>query len=139
SAGLETLHPGPDFHLPRPRAARLVDEVEISRCDGVGIEQACRLIRWLLAARALDAAVDDHMRDMDALGMQFARHALREPAHGDLAHRKRRRLRIALYPGGGAGEQDRAAALRQHPARRLLGYQERAIGSHRERPLHISR
>ena len=51
----------------------------------------------LVADASNGAAVDDDMSDMDALRRQFARHALREAAQRELAHRERRRLGIALH------------------------------------------
>ena len=86
-------------------------------------------------ARAPDAAVDHDMGDMDALRVKLARHALGEPAQRELAHRERRRLRIALHTGRRAGEHDRAVPVRQHAPRRLLGDQERAEGGDVERLL----
>ena len=80
----------------------------------------------------IDAAVDDDMRHVDALRLQLARHALREPAQRELAHRERRRLRIALDAGGGAGEQDRAVLAGQHACGRLLRHQKAAKGRNRD-------
>ena len=57
---------------------RLIEHAEISRGDGVGIEQRVRAGSRLGAARAADAAVDHDMRDVNALRRQFARRA--EPA-----------------------------------------------------------
>ena len=71
-------------------------------------------------------AVDDEVGDVDALRRQLARHALRQPAQRELAHRERRRLRIALDARRGAGEQDRAVPARQHAPDRLLRDQEAA-------------
>ena len=88
-------------------------------------------------ARAADAAVDDDMGDMDALRRQFARHALRQAAQREFAHGERRRLRIALDAGRGAGEQDGAVALRQHALGRLLRHQEAAEGADRHRLLDL--
>jgi hypothetical protein len=55
---------------------------------------------------AANAAVDHDMADMNTLRRQLTRHALRQSAQRKLAHRKRSRLRIALYAGGSAGEND---------------------------------
>ena len=79
------------------------------------------------------------MRDMDALRRQFARHALRQPAQRELAHRERRRLRIALDAGGRPGEQDRAMLVRQHSLGRLLRHQKAAEGADRDRLRDIRR
>src|SRR3954454_3225601 len=93
---LEALHPGPQFHLVGPGALRLPDHAEVRRSDGVGVKEARGLARRVSPALAPDAAVDDDMGHMDALGMQLPRHALGEPAQRELAHRERRRLGIAL-------------------------------------------
>src|SRR5580693_5296343 len=101
------LHPWPQFHLPGPGAARLLQDAPIAFRDRVGIEHGVRAIGWVDAGRAADAAINDEMRDVNALRRQFARHALRQSAQRELAHRERRRLRIALHARGRAGEQDR--------------------------------
>src|SRR5690242_21924053 len=97
-----------------------MNDMQISGRDGGRIEQACGLARRLLPPLALDAAVDDDMCDMYPLRVQLARHALREAAECKLAHRERRRLRIALDAGGGPGEHHAAVLLRQHALDRLL-------------------
>src|ERR1017187_9158054 len=63
----ELLHPRPQLDLVRPGAARLLEHGEISRGDGVGIEQRIRADSRLDTARAPDAAVDHEMRDVNAL------------------------------------------------------------------------
>src|ERR1051325_11529621 len=68
SPRLEVLHPGPHLHLVGPGAGMLPDDVEIRGGDRVGIEQARGLAGRLRAALAFDAAVDDDMGHMDALG-----------------------------------------------------------------------
>src|SRR5258705_4787395 len=77
---------------------------------------------------ALDAAVDDDVRDMDPLRMQLPRHALREAAERELAHGERCRLRVALDAGRGPDERDATMLLRQHALDRLLTDQEAAEG-----------
>src|SRR5580704_11322412 len=126
---LKLLHPRPQFQFPGPGAARLLQHVPVALRDGVGIEHGSGPVGGLDTRGAADAAVDHEMRDMDALRRQFARHALRQAAQRELAHRKRRRLRIALDAGGGAGEQDRAVFRRQHSLDRLLRHQEAAEGA----------
>src|SRR2546425_6797214 len=70
--------------------------------------------------RLADPAVDDEMRDVDTFRRQLARHALREAAQREFAHREGRRVRVALHARRGAGEENRARAARQHaPCRRL--------------------
>src|SRR5258705_13187061 len=83
---LKLFHPRPHLDFPRPGAARLVDEVQERGGDRVGIEQARGLVRGLSPPLAPDAAVDHDMPDVDALRLQLARHALREPAQRELAH-----------------------------------------------------
>jgi hypothetical protein len=114
----------------------LLQEVEVACRDGVGVEQGIGAVGGLRASRAADAAIDHHMGDMDALGAEFAGHALRQPAQGELAHGERRRLGIALDACRRAREQDGAAAARQHAARRFLRYQEAA--ERRHRPVYVS-
>src|SRR5205085_12312436 len=77
---LEPLDPGPQLDLPRPGAVRLVDEVEIACGDRIRVEQARGLAGRFGAARALDPAVDHDMRNVNALRMKLARHALRQSA-----------------------------------------------------------
>src|SRR6188472_1738254 len=104
----ELLDPGPHFHFPGPCAARLLQHVPVAQGNGIGIQHRVRPIGGLAARGAANAAVDDEMRDMNALRRQFARHALRQPAQRELAHREGIGLRIALDAGGRPGEQDRA-------------------------------
>src|SRR5262249_6501953 len=138
-AASELLHPRPQFDLPGPGAAGLMDEVHVALGDGVGIERAVGSVGGVGAVRAPDAAVDHDVSHVDALRRKLARHALGEAAQRELAHGEGRRLGIALDPRGGAGEQDRAVLLRQHAPCRLLGDEEAAIGGHRERLLHVER
>src|SRR6185437_1030047 len=72
---LKLLHPGPQFHLRGPGAARLLQHVPIAHRDRVGIEKRVRPLGRIEPRGAADAAIDDKMRDMDALRRQFARHA----------------------------------------------------------------
>src|SRR6476620_823071 len=133
----EFLDPGSQFHFPRPRAARLLQYAPITQGNRIGIEHRVRPVGRLGANRTANAAVDDEMRDMNALRRQFARHALRQSAQREFAHRERRRLRIALDAGGCAGEQDRAMFVGQHPFCRLLRHQEAAEGADGHRLVHI--
>ncbi len=137
SLALELLHPRPQFHLPGPGAARLAQYVPVTQGNRIGVEHRVRPVGRLSARRAADAAVDDEVRDMDALRRQFARHALRQPAQRELAHGERRRLGVALDAGRGAGEQDGAVPVRQHALDRLLRHQEAAEGADRDGLRHI--
>jgi len=57
-------------------------------------------------------------------------------AQRELAHRERRRLRVALDASRSAGEQDCTAPFRQHAASRLLRNEERAVRRDAHRLLH---
>src|SRR4051812_37352059 len=96
----EPFQPRTYFNFPGPGAAFLADEVEIALGDRVRVQQAG--IAGLRPPRAADAAVDHHMRDVDALRVQLARRGLRQAAQRELAHRERRAFRVALNPGAGA-------------------------------------
>ena len=113
--GSELLHPRPQLDLQAPGAARLGEHGHVGLGDGVGVEQAVggAGVAGAAALGVPDAAVDDEMRDVDALPLQLARHRLGEAAQRELAHGEGRRLGIALHAGRGAGEEDRAPALRQ--------------------------
>src|SRR5260370_32692526 len=82
----ELLHPGPQLDLPGPGAARLVQQVHIAFGDRVGVEQAVGLVGGLGAAVAADAAVDYHVRDMDALRGELPPHALLPAPPRELSH-----------------------------------------------------
>ena len=145
SAGMtrsELLHPRPQLDLQAPGAARLLEHRHVGLGDGIRIEQAVG--RGRVAGPAAlgipHPAVDHEMRDVDALGLQLARHRLRQPAQRELAHGERRRLGIALHAGRGAGEEDRAAR-RGFTMRRAASCPTRkpAEGRHLERLCHLFR
>src|SRR3954453_20995742 len=94
---LELLDPRPQLHFPGPGAARLLQHIPVTQGNGIGIEHRIRPVGRLATRCAANAAIDNEMRDVDALRSQFACHALRKPAQRELAHRKRRGLRIAPY------------------------------------------
>src|SRR5580704_19411644 len=119
---LKRLNPRPQLDLPGPGAARLAVQRQIGLGDRVGVEQPVGAALVGAGIRLFgDAAVDHDMADMDVLRLQFAGKALREAAQRELAHRKRRRARVTLDRGAGAGEEDRAVTLLGHALRRLLG------------------
>src|SRR5580700_6080137 len=91
------LHPRPQLDLPGPSAVRLMQDVQIGRGNRVRIEHARLPIGRLRPALALDPAVNDEMRDMDALRAELARHALRQTAQRELAHGEWGRKRVALH------------------------------------------
>src|SRR4051794_28432430 len=91
----EPLEPWPHLELPRPRAAVLAIDVQVVLRDLVGEEHAVvAALACPRVVRRADAAVDDEVRDMDVFRRELARHALREAAERELAHRERRRVRI---------------------------------------------
>ena len=79
-------------------------------------------------SRIPDRAVNDEMRDMDALRRKLAGDALRQPAKCELSHRERGRARVAFDAGRGARKQDGAAAVWQHPLGCGLRDEKPAIG-----------
>ena len=76
---------------------------------------------------------------MDALRRQLARHALREAAQREFAHREGRGQRISLDARRGAGEEHRTMTLWKHAGDRLARHQEPAIGADHERSLDLGR
>src|SRR5207302_11099350 len=86
--------------------------------------------------RAAYPAVDHEMGDMDAFGAELPRGALRQTAQGKLAHREGGGERVALDAGARPGQEDRAVAVRDHAARRLLDDEEPAEGRDLDRLAH---
>src|SRR5215468_4305643 len=74
------LHPRPYFDFPGPGTAVLLHQMQVARCDGVGIEGHVGTIGGVGAAARTDPTVDDHMGDMNALRAEFAGHALGKAA-----------------------------------------------------------
>src|SRR5256885_17260055 len=109
----EPLYPRPELYLPGPGATGLSKDLQIALCNGIGVEHRVGLVRRLDSARIADRAVDHEMGDVNALGREFACHALGKPTKGELAHREGCRLSIALDARGCARDQDRAGALRE--------------------------
>lgn len=126
---LEFLDPWPDFELRAPSRTRLLQDMPVICGDGIGIEHRVRLVGGLCTDRTADAAIDHEMRDMDSLRREFAGERLCEAAQREFAHGEGRRLSKTLDAGGGAGEQDGAALVRQHALQRLLRDQETAEGA----------
>ncbi len=71
--------------------------------------------------------------------MQFTGQGLAQTAQRELSHRVRCRVRVALHPGGGTGEQHRSAARVQHPPGCLLGHEECPERRYLEYVAHIGR
>src|SRR2546427_4897849 len=119
---LEPLDPGPQLDFPGPGAAVLSVYMQVVLRDLVGEEHPFRaaLARSRIARGPRDPAVDDEVRDVDALWGELARHALREAAQRELPHRERRRFGIALHARRGSGEENRPRAAGEHALRRGL-------------------
>src|SRR4051812_40749531 len=66
---LKFLHPRPHLDLPSPRAAVLLQHVEISLRDCIRIQHRVRRIRCFEMTRATNAAVDHEMRNVDTFGL----------------------------------------------------------------------
>src|SRR6185437_4514060 len=75
-------------------------------------------------AIALDAAVDDHVRDVDALRPELARHRLHQQAQAALGGVEGGEPRPAAQRARGTGEDHRAAADGRQAAHRLAAEQE---------------
>src|SRR5258708_13128431 len=69
----------------------------------------------------LDAAVYDHVTDMNVLGSVFARNALREIAQRRLRGCERRKVRLAPQAARGSGKKQRPAAILEDHGNRGLG------------------
>ena len=122
--------------LQRPRAARLAQHFDIGLGDRVGIERAVRPIRRVRPPGAANAAIDDEMRDVDALGASSRAVLCARPRNANLPIAKIADWRVALDAGAGAGQQDRAIAVRDHAPCRLLHDQKRAKGRYLDRLAH---
>ena len=79
--------------------------------------------------RGIDAGIDDQMRDMNVLGTELARHALRDRAQAGLGAGERRIADAAANARGGAGEEDAAFAARQHQPGGFAAGQESGIAA----------
>ena len=78
------------------------------------------------------------MRDVDVLRSKLPGHTLCQSAQSELAHGEGGGLRIALDTRRGAGEQNAAAAARQHAPRRRLSHQKAAEGRDHESRGHLA-
>src|SRR5439155_1660282 len=98
--------------LERPRVARLVMEHPVGLADRRRVHQRVGRQRGEVAPGGLDALaheggvdarVDHEMRDVDVLGPELARHALRERSQPELRRRERRvALAAAISSTSGA-------------------------------------
>jgi len=73
-----------------PRAARLQVELVVGLGDGGGVEHGilAALNGAVAGPFAFDLAVDYDVRDVDALWLELARHALRQRAQSEFADRE---------------------------------------------------
>src|SRR6516162_3129653 len=117
---LPPLAIGSQVELVRPAVARLVVQRPIGFGDGAGLDQAVRRqighraggAESSVNRLAVDRAIDDQVSDVDILRCELARRGLRDPAQAELSRRKSGIAGTAAQAGGGAGEQDGAAAAR---------------------------
>ena len=103
-------------------------ELPVSLGNRVGVEQGVRGPAGVhgAGARGRDGAVEDDVCHVDAAGVELAGQRLAEGAQAELAHREAREVGRAAERGGGAGEQDGAAAEGEHAGDDLAGAEEAA-------------
>jgi hypothetical protein len=130
----------PQVEFLRPCAAVLHMQLPVTFGDGFELQQAVvaglfhALRRVVAQALAVDAAIDHHMRHMNALRAEFARQALAQRTQRSLGRSEGRERRLAAQRRGGAGEQQGAACVRpgclegigQQAAQRLMPEDEAA-------------
>src|SRR5258708_30516391 len=111
----ELLLEGPEIDLVRPRRAVLPMNLPVRLGDRLDVQHAVLAAVpggvWPRAAQllAVDAAVDDDMRNMEPLRPVLARHALRDHAQAGFRRGELRKARFAAQASRGAGEEHRAA------------------------------
>src|SRR4029077_7239855 len=106
----------------------LAQHVNIGLGDGVRIESAVRLVCRVGTSRAAYTAINNEMRDVNALGPQLARRALRQSAERELSHGEGGGDRDSFDARGRSGEQDRTPSARHHALRGLLSDEKAAEG-----------
>ncbi len=120
----------------RPGVARLHVELPVHLGDMVGVQNPVLLLQSVALGErvanegGVDRAVDDRMRDMDALRPELPRHALRQRPEREFRARKGAEARAPAKACRRAGKDDRALASRHHHARRLASGEEARIGRH---------
>src|SRR5262245_16273450 len=91
------LEPWAQVHFVRPGAALLQVELPVDFRYRVGVQDAVLIPQLVSLGEHLadelgvDGAVDDDVRDVDALGPELARHTLRQGAQRMLAAGERRK------------------------------------------------
>src|ERR1700722_4606804 len=111
--GLELLGPGTHVELVSPGAPMLTMQHQIHFGDLVWGPHAVRAeTRFDIGNKcadtnAIDDAIDDHMRNVDALRTEFPGNALRGHPESPLRRGERREISTAAQTPGGAGEDDR--------------------------------
>src|SRR6516162_312285 len=139
--GSPFLPKGPDLALEGPGVARLLIDLPIGLGDGSRPHQPARieigerslafpLLDPLADPRGIDPGVDHEMGDMDALWPELARRTLRQSAQAELGAGEGGVTDPAAQAGGGASEEDVAAATREHQTRRLATGQETRVAGH---------
>src|SRR6516162_5057244 len=124
-----------DLALERPGVARLLINLPIGLGNRGRPHQPARieigegrialaLLDPLAHPRGVDAGVDDQMGDVDVLWTELACGGLRDRAKAELGAGKGGIADPAAHAGGSPGEEDVAAAARQHQARRLATSQK---------------
>jgi len=115
-----------------PGAPILAVKAPIGLCYGLGLQAAERAARpvvsgeILLCVIAVDHAVDDDMRDVNAFRTEFSRQRLCDATQGGLGRGESEKRRAGAQGGGRAGEQERAATERLQALRRFASDEEAA-------------
>jgi len=117
----------------------LAQHVDIGLGNCVRIEGAVRLVGRVGVSRAAHSAINNEMGDVNALGPQLARRALRQSAQRKLPHGEGREERESFDARGRSGEQDGAPRAGHHALCGLLGDEEAAKGSDGDCLLHRGR
>jgi hypothetical protein len=117
----------------------LAQHVDIGLGDCVRIEGAVRLVGRVGVSRAAHSAINNEMGDVNALGPQLARRALRQSAQRKLSHGEGRGERESFDARGRSGEQDGTPPAGHHALCGLLGDEEAAEGSDGDCLLHRGR
>jgi Tetratricopeptide repeat len=117
----------------------LAQHVDIGLGDCVRIEGAVRLVGRVGVSRAAHTAINNEMGDVNALGPQLARRALRQSAQSKLSHGEGRGERESFDARGRSGEQDGTPPAGHHALCGLLGDEEAAEGSDGDCLLHRGR
>ena len=114
----------------------LLMQLPVGLGDGLGAQDAVAVLERVALGKVaadelgVDRAVDHHVRDVDALRPELARHALRQRAQRVLGAGEGGEAGAAAHAGGGAGEQDGAAAARHHGLGDLAAHQEAGEAGH---------